>query len=159
MQRTPYRTWLGWAEAAGYNVLYIPLRPDIASRYDATAALAWFEGVEGLAYGYHAMLWGWVDTLEENYPCLPPDYGRCLEWEFLEVRGRGDAGDEIVWGDGGTCVYRSPPHTLTRPYTLHPYTLTGGVCAPGQVHSPGGQAPLVRGLQPPRRDAGNGFVV
>ena len=31
------------------------------------------------------MLWGWVDTLKDNYPCLPPDYDRCLEWPFLEV--------------------------------------------------------------------------
>lgn len=86
VQRTPYRTWLTWAAAAGYNVLYIPLRDEVAARYDAQKALVWFEGVEGLAYGYHSMLWGWVDTLRENYPCLPPDYGRCLEWEFLKVR-------------------------------------------------------------------------
>lgn len=86
VQRTPYRTWLTWAAAAGYNVLYIPLRDEIAARYDAQKALAWFEGVEGLAYGYHSMLWGWVDTLRDNYPCLPPDYVRCLEWEVLEVR-------------------------------------------------------------------------
>lgn len=85
VQRTPYRQWLAWAESAGYNVLYVPLNDEAAVRYDAQAALAWFEGVEGLAYGYHSMLWGWVDTLKGNYPCLPPDYGRCLEWDFLEV--------------------------------------------------------------------------
>jgi hypothetical protein len=85
VQRTPYRTWLAWAEAAGYNVLYIPLNDAAAAQYDPQAALAWFEGVEGLAYGYHSMLWGWVDTPRDNYPCLPPDFGRCLEWEFLEV--------------------------------------------------------------------------
>ncbi len=31
------------------------------------------------------MLWGWVDTLKNNYPCLPPDYTQCLEWQHVEV--------------------------------------------------------------------------
>jgi len=28
--------------------------------------------VEGLNYGYHNMLWGWIDTIKDNYPCTPP---------------------------------------------------------------------------------------
>ena len=31
------------------------------------------------------MLWGWLDTAKDNYPCLAPDFEVCLGWELLEV--------------------------------------------------------------------------
>ena len=31
------------------------------------------------------MLTSWIDTREDNYPCLPPDYKMCLTWNVLEV--------------------------------------------------------------------------
>jgi hypothetical protein len=31
------------------------------------------------------MLWGWIDTLYSNYPCVPSDYSTvCTQWEFFE---------------------------------------------------------------------------
>jgi hypothetical protein len=68
-------------------VVHVPLSEAARATFNETAALAWFESVEGLEYGYHSLLWGWVDTQKDNYPCLPPDYSRCLEWDFLEVGG------------------------------------------------------------------------
>jgi len=85
VQRTPFRRWLGWAEEAGYNVLHVPLSDEARARFDTEKALGFFKEMEGLAYGYHSLLWGWVDTERENYPCLPPGFTRCMEWNFLEV--------------------------------------------------------------------------
>ena len=32
------------------------------------------------------MLWGWTDTVKDNYPCVPPDFSsKCLEWSHVEV--------------------------------------------------------------------------
>lgn len=35
------------------------------------------------------MLWGWIDTLHDNYPCVPPypvtEDSKCLEWELVET--------------------------------------------------------------------------
>lgn len=31
------------------------------------------------------MLWGWLDTAKDNYPCLAPDFEVCLGWELIEV--------------------------------------------------------------------------
>ncbi len=85
VQRTPFRQWLAWAQQANYNVLHVPLSDASAAAFNHTAAVAWFEEMQGLAYGYHSLLWGWVDTPHDNYPCLPPTFDRCLEWSFLEV--------------------------------------------------------------------------
>lgn len=31
------------------------------------------------------MFWGWIDTVKDNYPCVPPDFSsKCLQWELLE---------------------------------------------------------------------------
>ena len=43
------------------------------------------EKVNGLDYGYENMIFSWIDTLEENYPCIPPKYDRCMSWLLLEV--------------------------------------------------------------------------
>ncbi len=35
-----------------------------------------------------AWLWGrgWVDTVADNYPCVPPDFSsKCLQWQHIEV--------------------------------------------------------------------------
>lgn len=32
------------------------------------------------------MLWGWLDTITDNYPCVPDDYSSvCLTYDILEV--------------------------------------------------------------------------
>lgn len=38
--------------------------------FNETAAYEWFKTVEGLPYGYHNFLFGWVDTTDKSYPPL-----------------------------------------------------------------------------------------
>jgi len=86
IQKTPYETWLKQAAQAGYNVAHIPLNARARARYNDTAAIEFFQANEGFNYGYIAMLWGWVDTLKDNYPCVPPDYSSvCLTWDLVET--------------------------------------------------------------------------
>lgn len=85
IQKTPYKQWIAQARAAGYQVVHAPLSLDIAKNFNVSAAWDLFHEVEGVEYGYRNMLWGWIDTLKDNYPCLPPDYTRCLQWEHIEV--------------------------------------------------------------------------
>jgi hypothetical protein len=85
IQRTPFQDWLKNARAAGYNVVHAPLAPKYTEVFNATAALEWFRTVEGLDYGYHTMLWSWIDTVNDNYPCIPPNYDKCLVWDHMEI--------------------------------------------------------------------------
>lgn len=85
IQRTPYLQWLKQAASAGYQVVWSPLRPEYQAKFNNTAAWNSFLQLEGLDYGYHTLLWGWVDTVKDNYPCIPPDFTQCLEWSHVEV--------------------------------------------------------------------------
>jgi len=85
IQCTPYDTWFDKAKAASYNVVHLPLAPEYRAAFNETAAWNWFRTVEGLDYGYETLLWGWVDTVSDNYPCLPPDFNRCLSWDIINV--------------------------------------------------------------------------
>jgi len=86
VQKTPYRTWVQQAQDAGFSTVHVPLSAERAAKFNETAAVEFFNSVEGLDYGYHVMLWGWIDTIMNNYPCLPPDYSsECLQWELIET--------------------------------------------------------------------------
>ena len=86
IQCTPFQTWLKKAHAAGYDVVHAPLSPEYRAKFDEAKAWEWFQSVEGLNYGFHNMLWGWVDTVKNNYPCTPPDYqSTCMSWPLIEV--------------------------------------------------------------------------
>jgi len=72
VQKTPWNQWLQQAMAAEYQVVLSPLAPEYQKIFDSNvdAVAAWFETVEGLPYGFHNLIFGWVDTAEDNYP--PP---------------------------------------------------------------------------------------
>jgi len=47
------------------------MKKEYRDRFNATAAYEWFkDGIEGLPYGYHNFVWGWVDTEFDNLPPL-----------------------------------------------------------------------------------------
>jgi len=85
IQRTPYKQWISQAKAAGFQVVHAPLNAKMAAAFDETKANAWFKTVEGYNYGYHNMLWGWIDTVNDNYPCVAPNYTQCLSWDTVVV--------------------------------------------------------------------------
>ena len=86
IQKTPFKQWISQAKAAGFNVVHAPLNAENRAKFNTSAALEFFSTVEGLNYGYHNMLWGWIDTIKDNYPCVPPyPSNLCLEWELVEV--------------------------------------------------------------------------
>jgi hypothetical protein len=70
IQRTPYEEWIEYAHDASYNVVHLPLSAESQARFNETAAVEFFKRVEGLPYGYHNMLFGWIDTESDNFP--PP---------------------------------------------------------------------------------------
>ena len=72
IQRTPIKTWLKQADEASFNVAWFPLSDDAAKQFNKADATTWFESHEGLPYGYHNFLFGWVNTPADNWPPLLP---------------------------------------------------------------------------------------
>lgn len=70
IQRNKWSDWIKFATAASFHVSLMPLNPEARSKYNETAAREFFKETEGLSYGYHNFLLGWIDTPEDNYPPL-----------------------------------------------------------------------------------------
>jgi len=87
VQCTPYKTWLQQAKAASYLVTHAPLSPTNAKLFNNTAAWNYVQTVVGYSYGFYNQFWGWIDTVSDNYPCLPNDNFStyCLTYNHLEV--------------------------------------------------------------------------
>lgn len=73
IQRTPYQEWLQYAENASFNVILLPMSAEARSKFDEKAANDWFFATEGLPYGYHNFLYGWMDTPRDNLPPALPN--------------------------------------------------------------------------------------
>jgi len=72
VQRNKFSEWIKMAEAASFHVSHMPLSPEYAAKYNETAAREFFFETEGLPYGYHNFLYGWVDTPNDNWPVILP---------------------------------------------------------------------------------------
>jgi len=68
IQRTPYKQWLSQAADASFNVILLPMSPEAQAKFDEKKANDWFFETEGLPYGYHNFLFGWMDTQRDNLP-------------------------------------------------------------------------------------------
>jgi len=73
LQRTPWKQWLKQAKEASFNVVLLPLSGRSLLKFDEKAANDWFFQTQGLPYGYHNFLYGWMDTPRDNLPPLMPD--------------------------------------------------------------------------------------
>jgi len=68
----PWEEWweLQIADVANCHVAVLPLHPDLRAKFNATAAWEYARRMNGLPYGYHNMIFSWIDTPTDNYP--PP---------------------------------------------------------------------------------------
>ncbi|XP_020086548.1 uncharacterized protein LOC109708970 isoform X2 [Ananas comosus] len=52
------------------HIALLPLHPDMRAKFNETAAWEYANSMSGLPYGYHNMIFSWIDTISGNYP--PP---------------------------------------------------------------------------------------
>ena len=72
IQRNLFPQWIEWARNADFHVVHMPLSPEARAKFDEQAAIKFFLEAEGLPYGYHNFLFGWIDTPSDNFPPLLP---------------------------------------------------------------------------------------
>lgn len=83
IQKTPYDQWVQQVLRADYHFVWMPLKPEYQQKYDVQKALQTLHTFLGMPYGYHNMLWAWIDTEVSNYPCVPPNWDLCLDWQLV----------------------------------------------------------------------------
>ncbi|KAB5521682.1 hypothetical protein DKX38_026001 [Salix brachista] len=52
------------------HIALLPLHPDVRAKFNETAAWEYALSMNGRPYGYHNLIFSWIDTLDGNYP--PP---------------------------------------------------------------------------------------
>ena len=52
------------------SVAVLPLSEESRAKFNVKKAVEFFKGAEGLPYGYHNFLFGWIDTPKDNLPPL-----------------------------------------------------------------------------------------
>ena len=70
IQSNPWKTWVEWANNAGFHVTWLPLKKEYRDQFDMNGAFEWFKTVNNTPYGYHNFMFGWIDTLDTSYPPL-----------------------------------------------------------------------------------------
>ncbi|XP_047946363.1 uncharacterized protein LOC125192764 [Salvia hispanica] len=67
-------TWDEWWEYeltkddANPHIALLPLHPDLRAKFNETAAWEYAKSMAGLPYGYHNLIFSWIDTISDNYP-------------------------------------------------------------------------------------------
>lgn len=81
IQKTPLDEWLKLSERASYNVIRIHLKNKYQKIFNENTKkiVTWFETVEGLDYGYHNFLFGWID----NHNNLPTNYNNLITYHHI----------------------------------------------------------------------------
>lgn len=72
IQRTRFSEWIKNAENCDFHVAYLPLSTEMRAKFNETSAIEYFYKVEGLPYGFHNFLYGWIDTPTDNWPRVLP---------------------------------------------------------------------------------------
>ncbi|KAL0364151.1 UNVERIFIED_CONTAM: hypothetical protein Sangu_0512700 [Sesamum angustifolium] len=68
----PWNEWweLALEDSSNPQIALLPLHPEVRARFNTTAAWEYARQMAGKPYGYHNMIFSWIDTVADNYP--PP---------------------------------------------------------------------------------------
>ncbi|KAL2904236.1 Trypsin-6 [Bienertia sinuspersici] len=68
----PWDEWweLALKDKSNPQIALLPLHPDMRAKFNSTAAWEFARSMSGKPYGYHNMIFSWIDTIGDNFP--PP---------------------------------------------------------------------------------------
>ena len=62
----------------------LPLKDEVRATFNETAAQEFFNQTEGLPYGYHNFMFGWLDTPEMNNPPIIASHFMGVLWNIVQ---------------------------------------------------------------------------
>eukprot|EP00937_MAST-01D_sp_MAST-1D-sp2_P000953 g953.t1 len=82
--RHEWGAWLALADKAGFSVDILPLSAAASAQFDEAAYWKWYGTVQGMPYGYHVMLYSFLDTSPNRNLPKPMD-DRVIENSFRKL--------------------------------------------------------------------------
>ncbi|KAL7233427.1 hypothetical protein ACSBR1_017116 [Camellia fascicularis] len=81
----PWDEWweLSLKDESNPQVVLLPLHPDVRAKFNSTAAWEYAWSMAGKPYGYHNMIFSWIDTIADNYPPPLDAHLACLSLIFF----------------------------------------------------------------------------
>ncbi|XP_031104564.1 uncharacterized protein LOC116008718 [Ipomoea triloba] len=67
----PWRDWWEFElrkDDSDPHIALLPLRADLRAMFNETAAWEYATSMDGERYGYHNLIFSWIDTIDQNYP-------------------------------------------------------------------------------------------
>nr|GMC76548.1 uncharacterized protein LOC109188125 [Ipomoea batatas] len=67
----PWRDWWEFElrkDDSDPHIALLPLRADLRAKFNETAAWEYATSMDGERYGYHNLIFSWIDTIDQNYP-------------------------------------------------------------------------------------------
>ncbi|XP_028124846.1 uncharacterized protein LOC114321809 isoform X1 [Camellia sinensis] len=66
----PWDEWILSQDDSNSHIALLPLHPDLRAKFNETAAWEYALSMAGKPYGFHNLIFSWIDTIDGNYP--PP---------------------------------------------------------------------------------------
>ncbi|RDY09413.1 hypothetical protein CR513_06204, partial [Mucuna pruriens] len=68
----PWEEWweLALKDSSNPQIALLPLHPEIRAKFNSIAAWEYTRSMSGKPYGYHNMIFSWIEAVGDNYP--PP---------------------------------------------------------------------------------------
>ncbi|XP_031104565.1 uncharacterized protein LOC116008734 [Ipomoea triloba] len=67
----PWHEWWEYAlrkDDSDPHIALLPLRADLRAKFNETAAWEYATSMDGEPFGYHNLIFSWIDTIDQNYP-------------------------------------------------------------------------------------------
>jgi hypothetical protein len=82
--RHTFSAWLALADKADFSVVILPLSAEASGWFNEAEYWKWFNTVQGMPYGYHVMLYSFLDTSPNRNLPKPMD-ARIIEGSFHKL--------------------------------------------------------------------------
>jgi len=99
----PWEEWweLALKDNSNPQIALLPLHPEIRAKFNDTAAWEYARSMSGKPYGYHNMIFSWIDTVADNYP---PPLDAHLVVNFFIVKSSFNVSYSEVYSRTSNCV-------------------------------------------------------
>ncbi|CAL5421633.1 unnamed protein product [Camellia sinensis] len=70
----PWNEWLFTEDDSSAHIALLPLHPDLRAKFNETPSWEYALSMPSQPFGFHNLIFSWIDTIDGNYPPLLDSY-------------------------------------------------------------------------------------